>query len=63
MPSAVPRGSRWPKPWPAMATGASESRPVAILLLIICLWIFILLQFGQTFLPAGLKRRSWGGRP
>jgi len=36
--------------------GISESRPVAVLLLVICLWIFVLLQFGQTLLPAALRR-------
>jgi molybdate/tungstate transport system permease protein len=45
-----------------LRAGASESRPIATLLLIICLWIFVLLQFGQTFLPSALRRRSSGGR-
>ena len=36
--------------------GVSESRPIAVLLLVICLWIFVLLQFGQTLLPAALQR-------
>ena len=38
--------------------GVSESRPIAVLLLVICLWIFVLLQFGQTLLPAALQRRT-----
>ncbi len=38
--------------------GISESRPIAVLLLLICLWIFVVLQFGQTMLPAGLRRRA-----
>ena len=38
-----------------LRAGASESRPIATLLLIICLWIFVLLQFGQTFLPAAMR--------
>ena len=28
----------------------------AILLLVICLWIFVMLQFGQTLLPFALQR-------
>jgi len=36
--------------------GVSESRPIAVLLLIVCLWIFVVLQFSQTLLPAGLRR-------
>ncbi len=39
-----------------LRAGASESRPIAILLLIICLWIFVLLQFGQTLLPFAYRR-------
>lgn len=36
--------------------GITESRPIAVLLLVICLWIFVMLQFGQTLLPAALRR-------
>ena len=36
--------------------GVSEARPLAVLLLLVCLWIFVLLQFGQTLLPAALRR-------
>jgi molybdate/tungstate transport system permease protein len=36
--------------------GISESRPIAVLLLVVCLWIFVMLQFGQALLPAGLRR-------
>jgi molybdate/tungstate transport system permease protein len=36
--------------------GISESRPIAVLLLVVCLWIFVLLQFGQTLLPSALRR-------
>lgn len=36
--------------------GISESRPIAVLLLLVCLWIFVLLQFGRTFFPAALRR-------
>jgi molybdate/tungstate transport system permease protein len=39
-----------------LRAGASESRPIAILLLIICLWIFVMLQFGQTLMPFALRR-------
>jgi molybdate/tungstate transport system permease protein len=46
-----------------LRAGASESRPIAILLLIICVWIFVMLQFGQTLLPFALQRPSGGRRP
>jgi molybdate/tungstate transport system permease protein len=36
--------------------GISESRPIAVLLLVVCLWIFVLLQLGQNFLPVGARR-------
>jgi len=36
--------------------GITESRPIAVLLLVICLWIFVMLQFGQSLLPAALRR-------
>ncbi len=39
-----------------LRAGVSESRPIAILLLVICLWIFVMLQFGQTLLPFALQR-------
>ncbi len=42
--------------------GVSESRPVAVLLLLICLWIFVLLQFSRTLLPAALRRVQQGGQ-
>ena len=38
--------------------GISESRPIAVLLLVICLWIFVMLQFGQSLMPAALRRRE-----
>jgi molybdate/tungstate transport system permease protein len=41
-----------------LRAGASESRPIAVLLLVICVWVFVVLQFGQTLLPFALKRRS-----
>jgi molybdate/tungstate transport system permease protein len=34
-----------------LRAGVSESRSIAVLLLLICLWIFIGLQFGRTLLP------------
>ncbi len=36
--------------------GITEARPLAVLLLLVCLWIFVLLQFGQALLPAALRR-------
>jgi molybdate/tungstate transport system permease protein len=39
-----------------LRAGASESRPIAILLLVICLWVFVMLQFGQTLMPYALRR-------
>jgi molybdate/tungstate transport system permease protein len=45
-----------------LRAGASESRPIAILLLIICLWIFVMLQFGQTLMPFALRRPAGGRR-
>ncbi len=45
-----------------LRAGASESRPIAILLLIICLWVFVMLQFGQTLLPFALQRPKGGRR-
>jgi molybdate/tungstate transport system permease protein len=41
-----------------LRAGAAESRPIAILLLLVCLWLFVLLSFGQTLLPAALRRRE-----
>ena len=46
-----------------LRAGASESRPIAILLLIICLWVFAMLQFGQTLLPFALRRPRPERRP
>jgi VanZ family protein len=39
-----------------LKVGISEARPIAVVLLIICLWVFILLQFGKTFLPGRARR-------
>jgi molybdate/tungstate transport system permease protein len=46
-----------------LRAGASESRPIAILLLVICLWVFVMLQFGQTLLPFAVKRQGGAMRP
>jgi molybdate/tungstate transport system permease protein len=43
-----------------LRAGASESRPIAILLLIICLWVFVLLQFGQSLLPFAFRTQRKG---
>jgi molybdate/tungstate transport system permease protein len=40
-----------------LRAGASESRPIAILLLIICLWGFVTLQFGQSLMPFAYRAR------
>jgi molybdate/tungstate transport system permease protein len=45
-----------------LRAGASESRPLAILLLVICLWVFVMLQFGQTLMPFALRRSRGGMR-
>jgi molybdate/tungstate transport system permease protein len=37
-------------------SGISESRPIASLLLLTCVWIFVLLQFGQGLLPFAWQR-------
>lgn len=34
-----------------LRAGASESRPIAVLLLVTCLWAFIVLRFGRTLMP------------
>jgi molybdate/tungstate transport system permease protein len=39
-----------------LRAGLTESRPIAVLLLVICLWIFVMLQFGQTLVPFALRR-------
>jgi molybdate/tungstate transport system permease protein len=39
-----------------LRAGAAESRPIAIVLLIVCLWIFLLLQFGETMMPFAWRR-------
>ena len=36
--------------------GINESRPIAVLLLVICFWIFVTLQFSQSLMPSALKR-------
>jgi molybdate/tungstate transport system permease protein len=39
-----------------LRAGVSESRSIAVLLLVICLWVFVMLQFGQTLIPFALQR-------
>jgi molybdate/tungstate transport system permease protein len=39
-----------------LRAGVSESRPIAVVLLVICVWVFVILQFGQTLLPFALRR-------
>lgn len=41
--------------------GISESRPIAVLLLLVCLWIFVVLQFAQTLLPSALRLQRGQG--
>jgi molybdate/tungstate transport system permease protein len=36
--------------------GASDSRPLATLLLLVCLWAFLLLQLGRVMLPFSMRR-------
>ena len=46
-----------------LRAGVSESRPIAVLLLVICLWVFVILQFGQTLMPFALRRPRQERRP
>ena len=46
-----------------LRAGVSESRPIAVLLLVICLWVFVMLQFGQTLVPFALRRPRQERRP
>jgi molybdate/tungstate transport system permease protein len=43
-----------------LKAGVSESRPIAVLLLLICLWLFVLLQFNRSLLPFAFKRGGVG---
>jgi molybdate/tungstate transport system permease protein len=43
-----------------LKAGVSQARPVAVLLLVCCLWIFVLLQFGRAYLPAVLGKWAKG---
>lgn len=38
--------------------GVSESRPIAVLLLLVCLWIFVMLQFMPALLPGAWRRAA-----
>ncbi|HOX44380.1 MAG TPA: ABC transporter permease [Myxococcota bacterium] len=42
--------------------GVADSRPVAVVLVLVCLWVFVLLQFGRAFLP-GAPRGGAGEVP
>ncbi|MBN1962001.1 MAG: ABC transporter permease [Deltaproteobacteria bacterium] len=39
-----------------LRAGISESRPIAVLLLITCLWVFCILQLSAVYLPFGKSR-------
>ena len=39
------------------ANSLSQARPIAAVLLLTCLWVFVLLQFGRTFLPLAFSDR------
>jgi molybdate/tungstate transport system permease protein len=41
-----------------LRAGASESRPLAVLFLIICLWVFLLLHSGRFLLPYSLQMKK-----
>lgn len=41
-----------------LKAGVTEARPLAVLLVLICLWVFILMQFGKTFLPAAYQTKN-----
>ena len=41
-----------------LRAGATESRPIATLLLIVCLWAFVALQLAPGLLPRSLRRSS-----
>ncbi len=41
-----------------LRAGASESRPLATLLLVVCLWAFLMLQLGRTLLPFAWRRSA-----
>jgi len=39
-----------------LRAGAADSRPIATLLLVTCLWAFLMLQLGATMMPFALRR-------
>ncbi len=39
-----------------LRAGASESRPIAVVLLLVCLWAFVILRLGPSLLPTRLPR-------
>lgn len=38
--------------------GSADSRPLATLLLVVCLWVFLLLQMGRVMLPFAMRRTA-----
>jgi molybdate/tungstate transport system permease protein len=46
-----------------LRAGAPESRPIATLLLIVCLWLFVVLQFAPALVPRALRRGSAPAHP
>jgi molybdate/tungstate transport system permease protein len=46
-----------------LRAGAAESRPIAVVLLVVCVWLFVMLQFGQSLMPFALRRARAGEGP
>jgi len=44
-----------------LRAGTSEARPIAVVLLIICLWFFFLLRFAHHLMPLGRRSGANGG--
>ncbi len=38
--------------------GISEARPIAVVLLLVCLWVFVMLQFGRSLLPGSWRTKA-----
>lgn len=43
--------------------GVSQSRPIAVLLLLVCLWIFVLLHVASSWMPSALRRLRGDASP
>ena len=41
-----------------LAAGTTEARPIAVVLLLVCLWIFVLLHFSKSLLPSAFRPRG-----